>query len=105
MGDLGQLPHVIQIVAADIDVEKNGIAVPILFTDQVVELFPDGSQSFRQSLFDIYRIYGNIESGNSCIREFVNDVDTKQAGIRWKINPEILLCGVVGDALNQVGPQ
>ena len=49
VGDLGQLPHVVEIVAADIDVEEDGVAVSVLLADQVVELLANRRQRFGQA--------------------------------------------------------
>ena len=87
MGYLGQLPHIIQVVTADVDVQKHWIPVSILFTNQVVKLFPDRCQRLRQPLFDIYRIYANIESGNPCVGKFCR--------LRW--SEDISICQVLAD--------
>jgi len=68
-------------------------------------LFPNRDQCLWKALFDIYRIYGNIESGNSSIRQFIYYIDSQQAGVGGQVDPKILLGGVVGDALDQVRPQ
>ena len=39
VSDFGELPNVIEVIAADIDVEKDGIAIPVLLANQVIELF------------------------------------------------------------------
>ncbi len=76
-----------------------------MFTDQVIKLFPNGRKGFGEALLEIDRVHGNIECGNSCIRQLVDHVDAQKAGIGGQVNPEVLFRGVVSDSLNQVGPQ
>ena len=51
--DLGKLPNVVKIVAADIDVEENRVAVSVLLPNQVIKLLSDRSKGLGQTFLDI----------------------------------------------------
>ena len=70
--DQTKLPHVFEIVTTDVDVKKDRVAVSILFTNQVIKLFPDGRQGLGEPLLKIDRIDGDIESGHAGIRQLID---------------------------------
>ncbi len=73
IGYLRKLAQIVQVVPADIDVEKDRIAVA------ESKCFRKGDQRLEEPLMYIYRIYENIESGNSRIRQVVNRGQLQQA--------------------------
>ena len=47
---LGQLPHIVHVVAADVDVEEHRVAVLVLLLHQVIEVLRMGTIAFGNPL-------------------------------------------------------
>jgi hypothetical protein len=60
-GYLGKLSYIVQVIAADIDVQEDRVAVSILLADEVIEMLTDGNQGLRQPRFQIDGIHGMLK--------------------------------------------
>lgn len=56
MGNFGQSLHVVQVVAADVGIEKHRGAVGVLAADSVFKIPADGIRSLRQAGLSIDRV-------------------------------------------------
>jgi hypothetical protein len=80
-----------QIVPANVDVQEDPVAVAVLFANQIIELLADGSKCIGQSLLDIHSIHGDVEGGDPCVRELVDDIRAEQPRVGGKVDPEVFL--------------
>src|ERR1700733_1805213 len=74
---LGKLSHIVEVVAADIDIEEDREAMPILLADQVVELLTNWSQGLGQAGLQIDCIYRDVEGSDSRISQLIDYVCTQ----------------------------
>ncbi len=104
---LGQTPHVFQIVAADIDVQETRVAVLVLLLHHVVEVGADGHHRLRQSAARhiVPCIDCEIDGRNAGIGDFVDHLRPQQTAIGGQVNPEPLLRGVIDDFVGEVWTQ
>ena len=61
--EFGDLAHVFEIVAADIQIEENHVAVDVLLAQQVLEILPRGLDGLGQAGLQIPGVQREIENG------------------------------------------
>jgi hypothetical protein len=67
--DLGELFHILHVVAADVDVKEDAVSVVVLLFHQVVEVRTHRRKSFRQTQFFIHRVHREIKGGHSGVSQ------------------------------------
>ena len=100
----GQPFHIFQIVAADVDVEKNQVVINILLAQNVFEILLRRNECFRQAGLEIPRVLGKVEHRNSGIAEAVCEFRPQQSPIGRDIYPKSFFCSVINDLVNEVRP-
>src|SRR5689334_1783332 len=103
MGYFGQLLDVFQVRAADVHVEEYGVAVAVLFPNQVIKVLPDRTQRLRQTGLFVHYVDRKVDRCYSCIRNPVDNLVAKQSRVGGQIDPESLLRGVVNNLVHELG--
>src|SRR5208282_1725705 len=98
-GQLGQLPDVFQIIAANVDIEENRVSVLVLLAHQVIKILADGNHRLGQSGLDVPGIDGQVDGGHAGVRQTVDQIRLHQPSVGGDINPEAFFGGVVDDLL------
>ena len=103
--DFGQLFHVFDVCAADVGVEKHGIAVAVLAFDEIVEIRADVLKCFGQAWLFLDGVDGEIDGRNPRVGQAVRYFRAQKSRVRGKVNPEIFLCCVVHDLVDEIWTQ
>ena len=103
--DGGELFHVINVGAADVGIEKQGVAVAVLPPHKVVEVRTHVLEGFRESRLFLDRIDGEVDGGDPGVGQAVCYIRAQKSRIRGQINPEIFLRRIVHDLVNEIGAQ
>src|SRR5215468_9754622 len=65
VGDLGKFTHVLHVVTADVDVEKDHVAIPVLLLEQVIKIRSYGNQRLGKARLDIDGVDRQIDNGHT----------------------------------------
>ncbi len=101
-GNLGKPLHVFEVVAADVDIEEDRLAVIVLPTDEIIKVLADGIECFGETMLLIHGVNGEVENCRSGISQLVDHLRAQQAPIGWYIDPKTLLHCVVNYLVNEL---
>ena len=102
---LRELPHVFEIVSADINVEEYRVSVFVLLANQVLEVLTDRNHRFGQARLHIPGIDREVEGCHAGIGKPVNHIGPHQSAVGRQVYPETLLGRVVDDLVGKVRTQ
>jgi hypothetical protein len=68
VGELGELLYVFDVGAADVGIEKHGVAVAILAADEIVEIFFDVFEGFGQPGLFVDGVDGEVDGGDAGVK-------------------------------------
>jgi len=102
-GIFGQPPDVLHVVAANVDVEKDEIAVDALLAQDVFQVLLGGNQCLRQARLQIPRVQREVEHGYARVAETVCEIGAQQTPIGRDVNPEPFFRRVVDDLATKSG--
>lgn len=100
-----ELANVIRVVAADIHIEKDDVAIHILLAQDVLQIFLCRNKSFGQAGFEVPGIERKVENGNARVAEAIRYLWPQRAAIRGDINPETLFRRIINDLVHKIRPQ
>jgi hypothetical protein len=105
VGELGELFYVLDVGAADVGIEKHGVAVAVLATHQIVEILFHVLEGFGKAGFFVDGLDREINGGDAGVGETVGDGGAQQSSIGGEINPEIFFGRVLDDFVDEVWTQ
>ena len=81
VGIFCELPSVIMIVAADVDVEEHHVAIHVLFADEIFKVLLTWHEGLRQTGFFVPCVQRKIEDGRAGVAEAICNFGTQQSAI------------------------
>ncbi len=97
VGNFGEQLHVLQIRAADIDVEEDQVPILLLLLHEIAEVGLDREKGLRQTFSGRDAVDRQIDCGDPCAAYLVDELFVQQISVGGQVHEKALLRSVPDD--------